>query len=187
MNVIRLRGVRELGLVRRAASSARQDAAARELRRVALACPDGAAREIVSKVREEHRQATAPDRALVKNVRDRGGVCFPGGMTPEEWRNRLPRALHGKRGQCVPADELAQELFDRGVIAEPYSDAALDHLGKTYARAKSKPPIPDERDLTREARRLVTERVPRAVRELVRTARRETEAACPPPATAKEA
>jgi hypothetical protein len=164
-------------LLRRAGQAARREAAVKELRRVALLCPEGAKREILKKVREEHRQVTEPDRALVKEVRDRGGVCFPGGMTPEEWRNRLPRALHGKRGRCVPADELAQELYDRGRIPEPYSDAVLDYLTSAYARARSKPPIPEERDLAREARKIIRERVNGLVREIVRSAR---EASCPP-------
>ena len=166
---------------RQAAEGVRQDLVARELRRVAMVCPAGVEQKIILQVRREHREATAPDRALVRDVRDRGGICFPGGMTAEEWRNRLPRALHGKRGRCVPADEIAQEMADRGVIREPSSDAALDHLDKVYTRAKSEPSLPDKADLDREAKRIVREKVTRAVRELVRTARRQAEAACPAP------
>lgn len=156
-------------------------AAERELQQVALQCPEGAAAELVRQIRAEHRAMTQPDRGVVRDVRDRGGVCFPGGMTAEEWRNRLPRALHGKRARCVPADELAQELADRGTIREPTSDAALDHLNAAYARARSSPPVPDPADLRRDARRVVTERVKRAVKELVQTAQREAQAACPSP------
>lgn len=168
-------------ILRRAVSVAKQHSAARELRKIALVCPEGAAREIVLKLRDEHRQATESDRALIRDIRDRGGVCPPTGMTREEWANRLPRPLHGKRGGCAPADELAQEMYDRGTIAEPSTDAVLDHLATVHTRARSKPPIPDERDLRREARRLVGERVGRAVRELIKTARREAEATCPAP------
>lgn len=165
----------------RAVSGAKRDAAARELRKVALLCPEGAAREILRQVRREHREATASDRAFIRDVRDRGGVCFPGGMTTEEWRNRLPRPVHGKRGRCVPSDELAQELYDRGIIRDPSTDVALDHVAASYERARSEAAIPDERDLKREARRMVGERVTRAVRELVSTARRESAPACPMP------
>ena len=162
---------------RQAAEGVRQDLAARELRRIALVCPAGIGREIILQVRRDHRDATAPDRALIRDVRDRGGICFPGGMTTEEWRNRLPRALHGQRGRCVPADEIAQEMADRGTIPDPTSDSALDHLGKVYTRAKSAPSLPDGREVEHEAKRVVRERVARAVRELVTTARNQ--AACP--------
>ncbi|HXG61756.1 MAG TPA: hypothetical protein VNO22_10290 [Planctomycetota bacterium] len=166
--------------LRRAGQAAQRELAARELRRIALACPERVAQEILRKVREEHRQTTELDRALIKDVRNRGGVCFPGGMTLEEWRNRLPRALHGRKTRCVPADELAQEFYDRGIIPDASTDTVLDHLGKAYERARSKPPVPEERELVKEARRVVREKVNQAVRELVRTARREGEASCPP-------
>jgi len=157
-------------------------AAERELKRVALLCPEGAEAELVREIRAEHRAATQPDRAVVRDVRDRGGVCFPGGMTAEEWRNRLPRALHGKRDRCVPADEIAQEMADRGTISEPMSDAALDHLGKVYQRAKSTPLLPHKADLEREARKIVGQRVARAVKELAR----EIRLTCPAPGRRKK-
>lgn len=163
----------------------RKAGAARELRRVALLCPDQVAVELVKAVREEHRQATEPDRALVRDVKDRGGVCPLPGLTLEEWRDRVPRALRGKRGHCAPADELAQEFFDRGTIAEPTTDAVLDHLTTVHARARSDPPIPEERELRKEALRIVRQRVGRAVRELVRTAQRDAKESCLSPRDTK--
>lgn len=157
--------------------------AAHELRRLALVCPDRVAVELVKAVREDHRQATEPDRALIRQVKDRGGVCPLPGLTPEEWHDRVPRTLRGKRGRCAPADELAQELFDRGAIAEPSTDAILDHLATVHARARSEPPIPDDRELRKEARRIVRQRVGRAVRELLVEARRE----CPVPEKSSKA
>jgi hypothetical protein len=154
-------------------ASLRRVGAAQELRRIALECPDQVAEDLVRAAKEEHRQATQPDRDLIRRVKDRGGLCFPGGMTHEEWRNRLPRTLHGKSGRCVPTDELAQELADRGTISEPSSDGVIDHLRTSYERARSEAPAPDPGELRREARRIVRQRVGHAVRELIREARRE--------------
>ena len=167
-------------LLRRAAPAARQDPTVRELRHVCLKGVPGMIEEIVRQVHEEHRQATAPDREAIREVRSRGGVCFPGGMTSEEWSNLLPRALRGPARTCIQPDELAQEFFDRGKIAEPSTDAVLDHLNVTYERARSKPSLPDEKELRREARRVVNERVKQAVEDLVTTASRQAKTVCPP-------
>jgi hypothetical protein len=154
-------GLPEIRLLRRAG-------AAQELRRVALVCPDQVAKGLMRASKEEHRQAAQVDRDLIQDVKDRGGVCFPSGMSREEWRSRLPVALHGMKGRCVPADEIAQEFADRGTIPEPSSDAVLDRLGAAYARARAKFPNPDPGELRREARRLVRQRVGRALRQLLR-------------------
>lgn len=159
--------------VRKATQRLKQDFATRQLRRVATMCPSGIANEILRNVRREHREMTQDERAFVKDVRDRGGVCFPGGMTREEWANRLPRALHGPKTRCVPSDELAQELFDRGVTPDPSSDTALDLLGQAYARARSEPPRPTDKDLMKQAKKVLNEQVVRAAKELVATARQQ--------------
>lgn len=164
---------------RRAAEAVKQDFAIRELRRIATMCPTGIAHQILVNVRREHREGTQDERTLVKDVRDRGGVCFPGGMTKEEWANRLPRPLHGRASRCVPADELAQELFDRGQLGDPSSDAILDVLGEAYVRARSRAPLPDDKTLIKEAKRILADQIKRAAKELVATARRQGLASCP--------
>lgn len=171
---------------RRATERLKQDFAVRQLRRVATMCPTGIANEILRNVRREHRETTQDERAFVKDVRDRGGVCFPGGMTREEWDNRLPRSLHGRKTRCVPSDELAQELFDRGIIGDPSSDTVLDLLGESYVRARSTPPQPSEKDLLKQAKKVLAEQIMRAAKELVATARRQGLTECIRPGKPKK-
>jgi len=166
---------------RRGAENVRQDLATKELRRIALLCPNGMARKILSQVKAEHRARIEDDRRLVKDVRGRGGVCFPGGMTREEWGDRLPRSLHGRKRHCAPSDELAQELYDRGQLPDPSTDAVLDKLSGAYTRSRSAVPAPDEKELLKEAKRLIGDEVRLAVRELVKSAESHCEAACPQP------
>lgn len=171
---------------RRATERLKQDFAVRQLKRVATMCPTGIAREILRNVRREHRETTHDERTFVKDVRDRGGVCFPGGMTSEEWANRIPRALHGRKTRCVPADELAQELYDRGIIPDASSDTVLDLLGELYVRARSAPPQPTEKELMKQAKKVLAEQVLRAAKELVATARRQGLTECVRPAKPKK-
>jgi hypothetical protein len=158
----------------------RRSAAARHLRKVALVCPDQVVAEIVKAAREDHRAATQPDRTFVRDLKAEGGVCAPADLSREEWRNALPRPLRGKWGHCLALDEVAQQLADRGAIADASSDAALDHMNATFNRARSKPTIPNLQALMKEARRVVADRVRRAVGELIATTRKQAEAGCPP-------
>jgi hypothetical protein len=158
---------------RTATERLKQDFAVRELRRIATMCPAGIANAILRNVRREHRETTQEDRIFVRDVRDRGGICFPEGMTREEWLNRLPRSLHGSKSRCVPADELAQELYDRGVLPDASSDTVLDKLGQSYLTARSAPPRPTEKELVKQAKKVLNEQIVRAAKELVATARRQ--------------
>jgi hypothetical protein len=164
---------------RRGAERLKQDFAVRQLRRVATMCPSGIANEILRNVRREHRETTQEERILVRDVRDRGGVCFPGGMTQEEWRNRLPRSLRGSKSRCVPPDELAQELYDRGTLPDASSDTVLDRLGQAHLRASSAPPRPTDKELVKQAKKVLNEQIMRAAKELVATARRQGLTDCP--------
>lgn len=179
----RRRGTSPLSL-RQAREVVRQNFAERELRRVSLLGTAGVAREIAREIRREHREETSRDREIVRDVRGRGGVCRPTELSKEEFEGRVPRSLRGRARRCVPPDELAQEFFDRGMIADPSTDVVIDFLEESFRRARSPADVPEERELRREARGIVRERVGRAIRELVKTARRQGEAACPPPAAA---
>ena len=164
-----------------AAQGVRQGLAEAELRRLALVGTPGVAEEIAKQVRREHREATSGDREIVKDLRAEGGLCRPSVISREDFMDRVPRPLRGPAGRCVAADELAQDLFTKGLISEPRTDALLDFLRDSHRRARSKPDIPEPRELRAEARRLIRQRVKRGVRELVRTARRQAEAVCPVP------
>lgn len=141
---------------------------------------EGAAREIARRTHAEHREAMSPERGIILEVQARGGVRRPQGMSAEEWRNRLPRALHHRKriGPGVAVDELAQEFADRYMIADAYGDTLLDFLARTYAAAAARAPVPGAKDLRREARKLVDDRAKRTAAELARTARRQAELSC---------
>lgn len=172
---------------RRGAEGVRQDHAMRDLRRLTLLCPVGMSQRILEQIRREHREATEDERGMLKDVRSRGGVCFPGGMTREEWDNSLPRSLQGSKKRCVPADELAQELYDRGRIADASQDAVLDKLVRVYDTARNPPNLPDEKTLAKEAKRLLGQEVKTIVRNLVKSSKKQCAAACAQPLEASMA
>lgn len=165
-------------LAQQSALAAQQRIAEREFQRIARLGTEGIADSIVRQSRAEHRHATTPDRESVMAVRLRGGVRRPSGMSAEEWRSAIPRALRGSKRKGVALDELAQEFADAGVIRDAYQDTLLDYLNKAYDDAHSRAHLPDEKTLRREARKLVDRRARRTARELVESARAQAEIMC---------
>lgn len=148
-----------------------------EFRAVARLGVDGAEREIVRRMNDEQKAATEHERMIVREVKARGGVCRPEGMTQEEWANRLPRSLRGSRSRnpskagrgCAPIDELAQEYADRGMIGDAYQDEAIDFIAAADVTQKMKAPPPEPKELRKAARRLVDNKASRAAQELVQS------------------
>lgn len=148
---------------------------AADLRAVARLGVDGAEREIVRRMNDEQKAATEHERMIVREVRQRGGVCRPEGMTQEEWANRLPRSLRGSRSRnpnkagrgCAPIDEIAQEYADRGMIGDAYQDEALDFIAAADVTAKMQAPPPEPKELRKAARRLVDTKANQAAQELI--------------------
>lgn len=139
----------------------------REFRAVARLGVDGAEREILRRVNDEHRASTEHERRIVAEVKDRGGICRPEGSTQEEWSNRLPRSLRGSKKHCVAVDEVGQEFADRGLTADAYQDTTLDYLATADVVVKSRAAPPDPKELRKAAYRLVDDKASRAAQDLV--------------------
>lgn len=139
----------------------------RELRAVARLGVDGAEREILRRVADEHRASTEHERRIVGEVKERGGVCKPEGMTQEEWANRLPRSLRGSKKHCAAVDEVGQEFADRGLTTDAYQDTTLDYLATADVIVRSRAAPPDAKELRKAAYRLVDDKANRAAQDLI--------------------
>jgi hypothetical protein len=108
---------------------------------------------------EEHAKVKEFSDALAE-IRERGGV------RPTVETELLPKKLKAKKGEGVGSDELAQELYDRGIIEDASSDALYDWIrmaDDAVQQAKenaSKTPY--------EAKRLSKEKVSASIEALVR-------------------
>lgn len=139
----------------------------RDFKAVARLGVDGAEREIIRRMNDEQRASTGHERGIVADVKARGGVCRPDGMTQEEWANRLPRALRGGRKHCARVDELAQEFADRGMTSDAYQDTALDFLAVADVVSKTKAAPADPKELRKAARKLIDSKATRAAADLI--------------------
>lgn len=156
--------------------------AASEFVRVARVGVPGTSRRIEQQLKRQHREALRDPREVVQYVKDAGGIQRPQGVTAEEWRSRVPRALHlrKRKGAGIPLDIYAQDLADQGQIRDAYGDEALDFIVKQFEASREPAPGADPKELRREARKVVDQRAREAVRELVSASRVQAELACPP-------
>ena len=111
----------------------------------------GVERQIAKALYQEHRASVAFYVDLLRDIRSRGGIRAAGGIV-EELKTTLPRGLiGGKKG--VPADELAQELADRGVIASADQGELFRYLEEAVEFVKR--PKVDPGQIRAKARELV--------------------------------
>ena len=156
--------------------------AGQEFRRIARVGVPGISRRIERGLKREHRESLQDPRELVKSVQAAGGLLRPRGVTAEEWRSRVPRALHHRKrkGPGIPLDIYAQDLADQGQIRDAYGDEALDFIIRQHDATKEPAPEADPKELRRQARQVVDQKAHEAVRELVSAARVQAELVCPP-------
>lgn len=114
-------------------------------------------------MRAEEKSKLDPILALVQEIHDRGGI------DPSSPTEDLPRSFRSKKaGAGASSDVIAQELYDRGLLESPESDALYQKLGEW----KSQIDLSKERaaEIPKEARRLARERVSESIEALVKNA-----------------
>lgn len=87
-----------------------------------LAGKDAIAKRIEKEIRAEERGKLERTVEIVKDIKSRGGV------RPTTATELLPEEFTAKKGGGVAADELAQEMSDRGIIKDASADALYDWL-----------------------------------------------------------
>ncbi len=156
--------------------------AGKHFQELARAGVGGKARKIKRGFGALQREAIASDLEMLKNIRAAGGVIRPAGITGEEWRNQLPRSFHHRRkkGAGIPLDVLAQDLYDQGMIKDPYGDDATDYINKLYDAVRAPAEQYDEIEIRKEARKIINRQSKSAVKDLVEAASTSTMIAkCP--------
>lgn len=121
------------------------------------------ANRLEAAMRAEEKSKLDPILALVQEIHDRGGI------DPSSPTEDLPRSFRSKKaGAGASSDVIAQELYDRGLLESPESDALYQKLGEW----KSQIDLSKERaaEIPKEARRLARERVSESIEALVKNA-----------------
>lgn len=128
---------------------------------------DAIASRLEAALRAEERLKLKDISDLLADIRDRGGV------RPVEKTENLPKSLRAKEGAGVSSDELAQELADRGILKDAYSDTLYDYLSNVVeaqkaSRARGK-------EIPAEARKLAGEKLNQSIEALIENTRAQEE------------
>lgn len=114
-------------------------------------------------IMQQEREALRDMVEILKDIRTRGGV------RPIATGESIPRGLRSPRG--VPAGELADELYNRGIIPVDTEDALAEFL--TQAQDTIRGYREARVELLKRAKREAASRVREAVKELTRNAKQQ--------------
>lgn len=135
-------------------------------------------RQLEAAIRRQEQAAVADLRQVLIDVREAGGVKAIAVEHPD-----LPGLV--KKGKGRPADEVAQELYDRGIIADASEDALYDYLRYAVDAVAG---VRAARDKIRaQARALATTQVNDALKAIIQNSKEQTRIRYALAATARDA
>jgi hypothetical protein len=112
----------------------------------------------------------AEARAQIKDITDiLADIKERGGVRPSTSTERIPKGYKAAEGRGVGSDEIAQELADRGVIADAYSDSFYDFLENAVRIQKEV----KEQDFQAEAKRIARETVSNSIEALIENTKQQ--------------
>lgn len=112
----------------------------------------------------------AEAKAQIKDLTDTlADIKERGGIRPSAKTERIPKGYKAAEGRGVGSDELAQELADRGVIEDAYSDSLYDFLESAIQIQKSV----KEKDFAKEAQKIARETVSNSIEALIENTKQQ--------------
>lgn len=116
---------------------------------------------LAAAMRAEESASTADIRAILDEIKERGGI-----RPSQEGTHEIPQNLKAKKGAGVPSDELAQELETRGLLEDGYSETLYKKLGEwTQALHESEQ---RKKGFEEEAKAIAKGRLPDTLESLIR-------------------
>lgn len=105
---------------------------AKEATADAMAGKKAIARELAKSMRQEERAKIRDLEDMLREIRDRGGI-----RPTDPKTEQLPRKYRASGSGGVGSDEVAQELYDRGILKDATSDDLYDWLQMVDGQVKA--------------------------------------------------